>query len=145
LDLKLLGEYYDGRKYHHTPPVSSLYALREGLAAILDEGGGKRFERHARVHAEFVRRVEAMGLRMHVAPGLRIPNLNTVRVPEGIDDAQVRRTLLEDHEIEVGAGFGPLAGKIYRIGLMGPLATQEGLDLFFPAFEKCMASATVAA
>jgi alanine-glyoxylate transaminase/serine-glyoxylate transaminase/serine-pyruvate transaminase len=145
LDLKLLGEYYDGRKYHHTPPVSSLYALREGLAAILDEGAGKRFERHARSHAEFVRRIEAMGLRMHVAPGLRIPNLNTVRVPEGIDDAQVRRTLLDDHEIEVGAGFGPLAGKIFRIGLMGPLATQEGLDLFFPAFEKCMAHATVAA
>ncbi len=78
---------------------------------------------------------------MHVAGGHRLPNLNTVRVPEGVDDALVRRTLLEEHDIEVGAGFGPLAGKIFRIGLMGPLASGEGLDLFFGAFEKCMATA----
>src|SRR5262249_35622154 len=118
LDLKLIGEYYDAKKYHHTAPISSFYALREGLAAILTEGPQKRFERHARAHAEFVRRVEAMGLKMHVAAGQRIPNLNTVRVPEGADDAQIRRTLLEEHNIEVGAGFGPLTGKILRIGLM---------------------------
>jgi alanine-glyoxylate transaminase/serine-glyoxylate transaminase/serine-pyruvate transaminase len=144
LDLKMLADYYDGRKYHHTPPVSNLYALREGLAAIREEGATGRFERHARAHAEFVRRIEALGLEMHVKPGRRIPNLNTVRVPEGIDDAQVRRALLEQHGIEVGAGFGPLAGKIFRIGLMGPLANEEGLDLFFPAFESCLARATAA-
>jgi alanine-glyoxylate transaminase/serine-glyoxylate transaminase/serine-pyruvate transaminase len=145
LDLKMLADYYDGRKYHHTPPVSNLYALRESLAAIREEGAANRFQRHMRAHAEFVRRIEAIGLKMHVAPGQRIPNLNTVRVPEGIDDAQVRRALLEQHEIEVGAGFGPLAGKIFRIGLMGPLATNESLDLFFPAFENCLARAAVAA
>jgi alanine-glyoxylate transaminase / serine-glyoxylate transaminase / serine-pyruvate transaminase len=145
LDLTMLADYYDGRKYHHTPPVSNLYALREGLAAIREEGAANRFERHARAHADFVRRIEAMGLKMHVAPGWRIPNLNTVRVPEGVDDAQVRRALLEEHGIEVGAGFGPLAGKIFRIGLMGPLATNEGLDLFFPALENCLARAGVAA
>ena len=144
LDLKMLADYYDGRKYHHTPPVSNLYALREGLAAIREEGATGRFERHARAHAEFVRRIEAIGMAMHVKPGRRIPNLNTVRVPEGIDDAQVRRALLEQHGIEVGAGFGPLAGKIFRIGLMGPLANEEGLDLFFPAFESCLARATAA-
>jgi alanine-glyoxylate transaminase/serine-glyoxylate transaminase/serine-pyruvate transaminase len=142
LDLKMLADYYDPpHRYHHTAPISSFYALREGLAAIREEGVERRYERHARSHTEFVRRVEAMGLRMHVASGHRLPNLNTVRVPEGVDDALVRRTLLEEHDIEVGAGFGPLAGKIFRIGLMGPLASGEGLDLFFGAFEKCMATA----
>jgi alanine-glyoxylate transaminase/serine-glyoxylate transaminase/serine-pyruvate transaminase len=144
LDLKLLAEYYDGRKYHHTAPISSFYALREGLAAILEEGTANRFQRHARAHAEFVRRVEAMGLRMHVAPGQRIPNLNTVRVLEGVDDAPIRRELLEEHGIEVGAGLGPLAGKIFRVGLMGPLANKKGLDLFFHAFEACLARAAAA-
>jgi alanine-glyoxylate transaminase/serine-glyoxylate transaminase/serine-pyruvate transaminase len=138
LDLKLLAEYYDGRRYHHTAPVSNFYALHEGLAAIFEEGAERRFERHARTHAEFVRRVEAMGLKMHVAPGHRLPNLNTVRVPEGVDDAAVRKALLEEHGIEVGAGFGPLAGKIFRIGVMGPLANEKGLDLFFRAFEQCL-------
>jgi alanine-glyoxylate transaminase/serine-glyoxylate transaminase/serine-pyruvate transaminase len=145
LDLKMLIDYYEGRKYHHTPPVSNLYALREGLAAIREEGAANRFERHASAHAEFVRRIEAMGLEMHVTPGRRIPNLNTVRVPEGVDDAEVRRALLEQYSIEVGSGFGPLAGKIFRIGLMGPLANEQGLRLFFPAFESCLARATAAA
>ncbi len=142
LDLKMLADYYDPpHRYHHTAPISSFYALREGLAAVRQEGVDRRFERHFRSHVEFVRRIEAMGLRMHVAPGQRLPNLNTVRVPEGVDDALVRRALLEEHDIEVGAGFGPLAGKIFRIGLMGPLATPAGLNLFFEAFEKCMAAA----
>ena len=142
LDLKLLVDYYDPpHRYHHTAPISSFYALREGLAAIKDEGVERRFERHARSHAEFVRRVEAMGLKMFAAAGHRLPNLNTVRVPEGMDDAAVRKALMADHSIEVGAGFGPLAGKIFRIGLMGPLATPEGLDRFFGAFEKCIAAA----
>jgi len=145
LDLKLLVDYYDGRKYHHTPPVSNLYALREGLAAIREEGAANRFQRHMRAHERFVRRIDEMGLKMHVAFGRRIPNLNTVRVPDGIDDAQVRRVLLDEHGIEIGSGFGPLAGKIFRIGLMGPLATNESLDLFFTAFEKCLARAAVAA
>jgi alanine-glyoxylate transaminase / serine-glyoxylate transaminase / serine-pyruvate transaminase len=143
LDLKLLSEYYGAqRRYHHTAPVSNFYALREGLAAVLDEGVANRFTRHARMHAEFVRRIEAMGLRMHVSdPVHRIPNLNTVRVPEGVDEALVRRTLLAEHGIEIAGGFGPLAGKIFRIGIMGPLANPESLDLFFGAFERCLAAA----
>jgi alanine-glyoxylate transaminase/serine-glyoxylate transaminase/serine-pyruvate transaminase len=145
LDLKLLAGYYDKpHSYHHTAPISSFYALREGLAAIREEGVARRFDRHARAHGEFVRRIESMGLSIHAAFGHRLPNLNTVRVPEGVDDAAVRRTLLDEHDIEVGGGFGPLAGKIFRIGLMGPLATGEGLDLFFDAFEKCMAANTLA-
>ncbi len=141
LDLKLLTEYYGTqRRYHHTAPVSSFYALREGLAAVLDEGVEHRFQRHASMHTEFVRRMEALGLRMHVEnPAHRIPNLNTVRVPEGVDDALVRRTLLAEHGIEIAGGFGPLAGKIFRIGIMGPLAHPDGLNLFFNAFERCLA------
>lgn len=145
LDLKLLSDYYDARKYHHTAPISSFYGLREGLAAILDEGASHRYQRHLEAHQQFVRRIEQMGLEMFVAPGRRLPNLNTVRVPPGVDDAQVRRALLENHGIEVGAGFGPLAGKIFRIGVMGPLATKQGLDLFFGAFEKCLTAASASA
>lgn len=139
LDLKLLIDYYDApHKYHHTAPISTFYALREGLAAITDEGVDNRFERHRLSHQEFVRRVEVLGLSMHVAGGQRIPNLNTVRVPQGVDDARVRKQLMDDFGIEVAGGFGPLAGKIFRIGLMGPLANPAGIDQFFGAFEACL-------
>jgi len=138
LDLKLIAEYYDGRKYHHTAPISTFYALREGLAAIVEEGPSERFARHRRAHEDFAARIEAMGLSFHVAPGHRIPNLNTIRVPDGADDAAVRKQLLTEHSIEIGAGFGPLAGKIFRIGLMGPLATPANIDLFCAAFARCL-------
>ena len=139
LDLKLLMEYYDGKKYHHTAPVSLFYALREALAAIQEEGVAQRHARHLSAHQSFVRRVEAMGLKMHVAPGHRLTTLNTPRVPEGVDDARVRNQLLEEFGIEVAGGFGPLAAKVFRIGVMGPLATEPNLDLFFEAFAKCLA------
>jgi alanine-glyoxylate transaminase / serine-glyoxylate transaminase / serine-pyruvate transaminase len=139
LDLKLLADYYDAHKYHHTAPISAFYALREGLAAIMDEGANQRFARHQRCHEDFVRRIEAMGLSMHVAQGRRIATLNTVRVPAGADDAQVRKRLLTDHDIEIAGGFGPLARKIFRIGLMGPLATDENVELLCTAFSHCLA------
>jgi len=139
LDLKLLADYYDAHKYHHTAPISTFYALREGLAAIMDEGASQRFARHQRCHEDFVRRIEAMGLAMHVAAGHRIATLNTVRVPAGADDAQVRKRLLSEHDIEIAGGFGPLAGKIFRIGLMGPLATSENVELFCDSFSQCLA------
>jgi alanine-glyoxylate transaminase/serine-glyoxylate transaminase/serine-pyruvate transaminase len=138
LDLKLIADYYDARKYHHTAPISTFYALREGLAAIMDEGAAQRFARHQRCHEDFVQRIEAMGLAMHVAEGIRIPTLNTPRIPDGANDADVRKRLLADHSIEIAGGFGPLAGKIFRIGLMGPLATEGNVDLFFSAFAKCL-------
>jgi len=138
LDLKLLADYYDAHKYHHTAPISTFYALREGLAAIMDEGAARRFARHQRCHDDFVHRIEAMGLSMHVAAGRRIATLNTVRVPEGADDAQVRKSLLAGHSIEIAGGFGPLAGKIFRIGLMGPLATDDNVELFCDAFAECL-------
>jgi alanine-glyoxylate transaminase / serine-glyoxylate transaminase / serine-pyruvate transaminase len=138
LDLKLIADYYDSHKYHHTAPISTFYALREGLAAIMDEGAAQRFARHQRCHEDFVRRMEALGLSMHVAAGRRIATLNTVRVPDGADDAGVRKRLLSDYSIEIAGGFGPLAGKILRIGLMGPLATDENVELFCTAFAQCL-------
>jgi alanine-glyoxylate transaminase/serine-glyoxylate transaminase/serine-pyruvate transaminase len=139
LDLKLLADYYDAHKYHHTAPISTFYALREGLAAIMDEGANQRYARHQRCHEDFVSRLEAMGLTMHVAAGSRIATLNTVRVPAGADDALVRKRLLSEHDIEIAGGFGPLAGKIFRIGLMGPLATEENVALFCGALSSCLA------
>jgi alanine-glyoxylate transaminase/serine-glyoxylate transaminase/serine-pyruvate transaminase len=139
LDLKLIADYYDTRKYHHTAPISTFYALREGLAAIMEEGAQTRFARHQRNHEDFVRRLEAMGLAMHVAAGQRIATLNTVRVPAGTDEAAVRKSLITNHSIEIAGGFGPLAGKIFRIGLMGPLSTPENVELFCTALAESLA------
>ena len=142
LDLRLLQEYFDSpHKYHHTVPISLFYALHQALSVIMQEGAENRWNRHHRVHQDFVRRIDALGLSMHVAEGHRIWNLNTPRVPEGISDAAVREALLENDGIEILGGFGPLAGKIFRIGVMGPLATRENLDFFFNRFAKALAGA----
>ncbi len=138
LDLKLLREYYDGRKYHHTASATLMYALREALQLIRKEGAENRWARHCKAHEYFVQRIQNLGMSMHVAEGRRIPNLNTVRVLEGVDDAQVRSRLLKEFGIEIAGGFGPLAGKIFRIGLMGPLATTDGVDFFLDAFTRSM-------
>ncbi len=138
LDLKLLRDYYDNRKYHHTAPISTFYALRQGLRLILEEGVENRWRRHLDAHLEFVRGIEALGLKMLVPQGERIPSLNTVAVPEGVDDARVRARLINDYGIEIAGGFGPLAGKIFRVGVMGPLATSENVRLFLEAFGKCL-------
>ena len=144
VDLKLIVEYYEKQhRYHHTAPISMFYALREGLAAVRDEGIEQRFARHQRCHLEFVKRIEAMGLRMYVPKGLRIPTINTVHVPEGVTDTSVRKQLLDQYSIDIAGGFGPLAGKIFRIGVMGPLATPEGVNLLCGALEKCMSAAAV--
>jgi alanine-glyoxylate transaminase/serine-glyoxylate transaminase/serine-pyruvate transaminase len=105
------------------------YALREGLAIIAEEGLEQRWERHRRNHEAFVAGIEAMGLRMHVAAEHRLWTLNTPRVPEGVDDAAVRKCLLDESGIEIAGGFGPLAGKILRIGLMGHSSTAENAAL----------------
>lgn len=140
LDLKLLRDYYYGtpHKYHHTAPISTFYALREGLSVIEQEGFEARWKRQWDAHQQFVAGVEALGLQMHVATGQRIPTLNTVRVPEGVDDAKVRARLMAEYGIEIAGGFGPLAGKIFRIGVMGPLATRENVKFFLDAFRHCL-------
>jgi len=139
LDLVLLNDYYSAaHKYHHTAPISNFYALREGLALIAEEGVEARWARHLENHERLVARMESLGLSMHVAQGYRIPHLNTVRVPEGVDDLAVRKRLLADEGIEIAGGFGPLAGKIFRIGLMGPLATADNTRFFLDAFAKAV-------
>jgi alanine-glyoxylate transaminase/serine-glyoxylate transaminase/serine-pyruvate transaminase len=139
LDLKLLDEYYDGaHRYHHTAPISLFYALREALLTIEEEGLENRWKRHLQAHLGLVAGLEAMGLKMHVADGNRLWTLNTPVVPEGIDDLKVRKRLMQEHGIEVLGGFGPLAGKVFRIGLMGPLATQENVLFFLTAFEGAL-------
>jgi alanine-glyoxylate transaminase/serine-glyoxylate transaminase/serine-pyruvate transaminase len=139
LDLKLLDDYYDGaHRYHHTAPISMFYALREALAIIAEEGLENRWERHRRNHLALVAGLEAMGLTMHVAEPHRLWVLNTPRVPDGLDDVRVRRRLLEDDGIEILGGFGPLAGKIFRIGLMGASSTEENVLRLLEALERAL-------
>jgi alanine-glyoxylate transaminase/serine-glyoxylate transaminase/serine-pyruvate transaminase len=142
LDLKLIHDYSTvSHRYHHTAPISMFYALREALLVVADEGIENRWERHRRCHRLFVEGIEAMGLSMHIPDGNRIPTLNTVRVPSGVDEARVRKELLDGPGIEIAGGFGPLAGKIFRIGVMGPLATEDNVQFFLKEFSKALRAA----
>src|SRR5271166_408061 len=139
LDLRLLDTFYSGHKYHHTASATLFYALREGLAMVHDEGRENRWERHRKNHLAFVQGIEAMGLSMHVAnAGDRLWTLNTPRVPEGVDDAKVRAWLLEKRGIEIAGGFGPLAGKVFRIGLMGYGSTSDNVRFVLEALGEAL-------
>ena len=130
LDISMLRNYWGAGKarvYHHTPPMTMLYALREGLRIALEEGLEARIVRHRR-HAEALwAGVEAMGLQVHAQEGYRLPPLTTVRVPEGVDEMKVRLGLLQEHNIEVGGGIGALQGQVWRIGLMGYNSTAQNV------------------
>jgi alanine-glyoxylate transaminase/serine-glyoxylate transaminase/serine-pyruvate transaminase len=139
LDLKLIHDYSTvSHRYHHTAPISMFYALREALLVVAEEGIENRWERHRRCHEIFVKGIEEMGLRMHVPARDQIATLNTVCVPTGVDEAKVRRRLLEGPGIEIAGGFGPLAGKVFRIGVMGPLATEDNVQFFLKEFKKAL-------
>jgi alanine-glyoxylate transaminase/serine-glyoxylate transaminase/serine-pyruvate transaminase len=139
LDLKLIHDYSTvSHRYHHTAPISMFYALREALMVINEEGIENRWERHRRSNKSFVSGIEAMGLRMHVPAEHRIATLNTVCVPQGVDEAKVRKQLLDGPGIEIAGGFGPLAGKVFRIGVMGPLATEDKVQFFLKEFKKAL-------
>jgi alanine-glyoxylate transaminase/serine-glyoxylate transaminase/serine-pyruvate transaminase len=139
LDLKLIHDYSTvSHRYHHTAPISMFYALREALLVVAEEGIENRWERHRRCHKAFVKGIEAMGLRMHVPEAHRIATLNTVCVPAGVDEAKVRKHLLSGPGIEIAGGFGPLAGKVFRIGVMGPLATEDNVQFFLKEFQKAL-------
>ena len=141
LDLKLIRDYTTiSHRYHHTAPISMFYGLHEALAVILEEGLENRWNRHLRCHQAFVRGIEAMGLTMHVPEGLRIRTLNTVSVPAGVDDAKVRARLLAQADIDISGGFGPLAGKVFRVGVMGPLATEMNVEFLLREFKKALAA-----
>lgn len=138
-DLSLIQDYLTiSHRYHHTASATLFYALHEALAIIEEEELSLRQLRHQKAHQRFVAGIERLGLAMHVAEGHRIWNLNTPRVPEGVNEAKVRGYLLEKHGIEIAGGFGPLAGKIFRIGIMGPLATDGGVDRFLAKFDEAM-------
>jgi alanine-glyoxylate transaminase/serine-glyoxylate transaminase/serine-pyruvate transaminase len=139
-DLKLLDDYYEGsHRYHHTAPITMFYALREALAVAVEEGLERRWERHRLNHLALVAGLEAMGLCMHIAnPANRLWTLNTPRLPEGISDGKIRQHLLDEHGIEILGGFGPLAGRILRIGLMGASSTRENVLTLLGALETAL-------
>jgi alanine-glyoxylate transaminase/serine-glyoxylate transaminase/serine-pyruvate transaminase len=138
-DLILLARYWsDKPSYHHTAPISTTYALREALRIAYEEGLQARFNRH-RVNAELLwQGLEALDLPLFVPPKLRLTTLTTPRLPAGIDDAGLRRRLLEEYNIEIAGGFGPLAGQVWRIGLMGHSSRHENVRLLLTALEDIL-------
>ena len=130
LDVSMIVNYWQGAKraYHHTAPINMLYALHAALSVILREGMDRVHARHRAAHEQLVAGLAAMGMQMLVAPEYRLPMLNAVKIPSGVDDAAVRNRLLTEHGIEIGAGLGPLAGKVWRFGLMGHTARPENVE-----------------
>ena len=140
LDLKLLEDYWVGRKYHHTMSSTLIYALREALLMVEEEGLAARQLRHERNHLALVAGIEAMGLSLLPSEAESLWTLNAVKMPAGVDEAAVRRTMLTTYKLEVGAGLAPLAGKIWRVGLMGASSTPQTLLQFLAAFEGALAT-----
>ncbi len=139
LDMKMLGSYWgQERFYHHTAPISMSYALHEALRLVLEEGLEERFKRHKLHSKALVAGLEAMGLEMVVAPEYRLPELNSVYIPEGIDDVKVRKALLSDYGIEIGGGLGKFKGKAWRIGLMGYSCSRDNVMLLLAALENIL-------
>lgn len=139
LDMNLLAGYWDERRaYHHTAPISMMYALHQALALVLDEGLENRWARHERNGRALQDGLEAMGLALHADEGYRLPVLTTVRIPEGVNDAEVRGALLKRHSIEVGGGLGDLRGRVWRIGLMGESSNEGNVLLFLSVLGKLL-------
>ena len=138
-NLKDLEAYWNQtRAYHHTSPINMTYALRESLRMMVEEGLDNRIQRHARVAAGFRAGAEALGLTLLAEEGHRLNPLTTVSIPEGIDDGKVRRTLLNDYEIEIGGGLGEFAGKAWRVGLMGESARERNVFAVLSALETIL-------
>jgi alanine-glyoxylate transaminase/serine-glyoxylate transaminase/serine-pyruvate transaminase len=143
LDFNLLMSYWGGeggRTYHHTAPINALYGLHEALVALFEEGQQAAIVRHARMHQAFAAGVEAAGLSFLVDEAHRLPQLNTVRVPEDVDEALVRAHVLQHWDLEIGAGIGALKGKVWRIGLMGASATAWHVRLCLTALCQALAA-----
>jgi alanine-glyoxylate transaminase / serine-glyoxylate transaminase / serine-pyruvate transaminase len=137
LDLSMIEKYWGSeRVYHHTAPISMNYALHESLRIVLEEGLEKAWARHRQVHETFVREMRKLELEPAVAEAIRAPMINAVKIPEGVDDPKVRQHLYDDFDIEIGAGLGPLKGKIWRVGLMGYGSRVENIEILSKALKQ---------
>ena len=153
LDMNLVMGYWGGnakRAYHHTAPVNAMYSLHEALVMLQDEGLENAWKRHSDNHLALRAGLEAMGLTFVVNEADRLPQLNSVTIPKGVDDAEVRGILLNEFNLEIGAGLGALAGKVWRIGLMGHSSRAENIMLCLAALEaalgdKCNQGVAIAA
>ncbi len=140
LDLSMIIDYWQGAKraYHHTAPINMLYGLHAALDLLLQEGLEASYARHRAMHERLAAGLAELDLKLTVEPACRLPMLNAVAVPDGVDEAAVRKRLLEEDGIEIGAGLGPLAGKIWRIGLMGHTARRENVDRVLGALRRAL-------
>ena len=139
LDLTLIGNYWGkGRVYHHTTPANMVYGLYQALLLILEEGPEKVFQRHRENQLALVKGLEELGMKMLVDAPYRLPMLNAVSVPEGIDELSVRRRLRNEFKIEIGGGLGLLAGKVWRIGLMGYTSRKENVSRLLAALQEIL-------
>ena len=149
LDLSLITQYWNqgagARSYHHTAPISANYAIHEGLRIVLQEGLEVRFARHRANHLALKAGLEALGLRYVAPEGHRLPQLNAVYLPAGVEDLPVRKRMLEEFGIEIGGGLGELAGKIWRIGLMGCNSRPDVVYICLATLERCLIDAGVKA
>ena len=138
LDLSMVRNYWSGAKraYHHTAPVSAMFAMREALRIVLEEGLENRFKRHLVNHQLLKEGLEGLGFKFLVKEGFRLPMLNSVILPDGVDDAKIRTQLLQEYNIEVGGGLGDLAGKIWRVGLMGESSSPNHVNTLLSALKK---------
>jgi len=140
LDMSMVIQYWEGKKrvYHHTAPINMLYGLYQALLLIFEEGIERVHQRHLDAHNRLVKGLEALGMEMLVQPEYRLPMLNAVKVPEGVDEDGARNRLRREHFIEIGGGLGPLAGQIWRIGLMGHTAREENVDRLLDALKTIL-------
>ena len=139
LDLSMIANYWgQNRIYHHTAPINMIYGLYQALLLIFKEGPENSFRRHKETHLTLVAGLEDLGLKMFVEKPYRLPMLNVVYAPDGVNEAAVRARLREEYLIELGAGLGPLAGKAWRVGLMGHTARPENVSRFLSAFRTVL-------
>ncbi|MFC1813971.1 pyridoxal-phosphate-dependent aminotransferase family protein [Thermodesulfobacteriota bacterium] len=139
LDMTMIEKYWGPeRVYHHTAPINMIYALRESLRVVLEEGLENRWKKHRNLSMALVAGLERLGMEMLVEERYRTPMLNAVKIPDGVDDAAVRMRLLNEYNIEIGSGLGPLKGKIWRIGLMGHSCTKENVERVLSALKEIL-------
>jgi alanine-glyoxylate transaminase/serine-glyoxylate transaminase/serine-pyruvate transaminase len=138
LDLSLVKDYWAGAKraYHHTAPVSAMFALREAYRLVLEEGLENRWARHRQNHELLKQGLQSMGIEFLVDEPFRLPMLNAVKVPEGVDDVRVRSILLNEYNIEIGAGLGQFTGKVWRIGIMGESSSPKHVNTLLSALKE---------